>query len=167
MYSLETLKIYVFILITHEPVMGWKGLKREILTRENFKETNRLQNKLNCICYLYEAVLIKPKDAIKGVDISLLAQSQKSYQKIILSHSIFLMSAQLLIESPRNVSAQGKRKQFGLFGVEHHFSSHHHSLPFEVYLKDEIQWFDSHQWHLMIHTLMIHLKLRFQSISWN
>lgn len=58
-------------------------------------------------------MLIKPEDAIKAVDINLLTQSQKSYQRIILSCSIFLTNAQPLTESPRNVLAQGKREQFG------------------------------------------------------
>lgn len=42
MHSLETPIMYVFILVTHEPVVAWKGLKMEILTRENFEETNLL-----------------------------------------------------------------------------------------------------------------------------
>lgn len=108
--------------------MAWQGLKMEILRRENFIETHLLQNKRNFICYLYEAVFIKPEDAIKAVDINLLTQSQISYQKIILSHSIFLMSAQSLTESPRNVLAQGNREWFGWFGIEHCFSSQH-QLP--------------------------------------
>lgn len=41
------------------------------------------------------------------------------------------------------------------------------SLAFELYLKDETQRFYFHQWHLMIHTQMIHLKLRFPSITCN
>lgn len=89
-------------------------------------------------------MFIKPEDAIKAVDIKLLTQSQKSYQKIILSLSIFLMIAQPLTESPRNVSAQGKREQFGWFGIEHCFSSQRQFLAFELCLKNEMQRFDFH-----------------------